>query len=77
MTIEYKCTQCGSREPVVMTQKGSMKLQIILWFLFIIPGFFYSMWRATTKQATCAVCGSHSVTSKQILADYKPAIRHN
>ncbi|MBL4821372.1 MAG: hypothetical protein JKY98_10355 [Gammaproteobacteria bacterium] len=73
MTMVYKCNNCGSAATPVTTQKGNMKLQIFLWFFFIIPGLFYSMWRETTKQAVCGVCGANEIKSKQVMSDYKPA----
>jgi hypothetical protein len=38
--------------------KGSHRLEIILWCLFIIPGIIYSWWRHITKERVCPDCSS-------------------
>lgn len=56
MAITVTCPKCGSHVEPQVQRKGSMKLQIVLWFCFIVPGLFYSMWRETTRKLTCPQC---------------------
>lgn len=40
---------------------GSALLEVILWFFYILPGVFYTMWRRNDANAikVCALCKSH------------------
>ncbi len=60
MSSHSHCSTCGSNAEPLVVREGSMKMQIFLW-LFIIPGFFYSMWRESTKRTLCSECGSPAV----------------
>jgi hypothetical protein len=52
------CTICGSHgEPKKKTQ-GSLLIELVLWCMFIAPGFIYSIWRATSKLQVCRSCES-------------------
>jgi hypothetical protein len=53
------CTTCGTqtRSPKSHT-KGSILIEIVLWFALIVPGLIYSLWRLTTRQRVCPACGS-------------------
>jgi hypothetical protein len=42
-------------------KKGSYLLEIILWCLCIVPGFFYSLWRHISKDKVCPACSSLAV----------------
>ncbi len=50
------CTECGFTGKPKLQAKGSMAMEIVLWLLFLIPGFIYSMWRLTSKQKVCPKC---------------------
>ena len=57
MAMNYHCSSCGKDAVPRLVRRGDMRIQVFLWFFFIIPGLFYSMWRETTKQTLCSVCG--------------------
>jgi hypothetical protein len=65
MAMNYHCSNCSHDAESVVVRRGDMRIQIFLWFFFIIPGLFYSMWRATTKQTLCGACGSEDVQPMQ------------
>lgn len=52
------CRRCGSIGKTRKHYKGSVFIEIILWLCFVIPGLIYSLWRQTSTQKVCAVCGS-------------------
>lgn len=52
------CTACGHEGPATMKTSGSMAIEIVLWLCFIVPGLIYSIWRLTSKKATCSACGA-------------------
>lgn len=55
------CTQCGYfGEPEMHTQ-GSLTAEILLWFLFIIPGLIYSLKRIFCKIPACPKCGNYNL----------------
>lgn len=49
-------------------------MELLLWFLFLVPGLLYSHWRHTSRKETCQQCGgtdlvpAHSPVGRQILA---------
>ena len=56
--MEKVCKQCGTvAEPAAFT-KGSFRMEVILWLLFIIPGLLYSFWRLASRHDVCSACGS-------------------
>ncbi|HES59120.1 MAG TPA: hypothetical protein ENO18_01700 [Caldithrix sp.] len=54
------CSSCGYLGKPKKYTKGSIFLEIILWFLFIVPGLIYSLWRSTSaaRFKGCPKCGS-------------------
>jgi hypothetical protein len=51
------CPACGTRgEPKTIT-RGSLRIEILLWLLLIVPGVIYSLWRLTTRAEGCPACG--------------------
>lgn len=47
------CTRCGTvGRPVA---DGSLIIEVLLYFMMIIPGLIYSVWRLTTKRV-CRAC---------------------
>jgi len=53
---QYICSYCGSiGEPVPYTP-GSIWMEILLWFMFILPGLIYSIWRLSSRTKVCPVC---------------------
>jgi len=58
----YYCLQCGGTPDRLKTRtRGSFRMEVFLWFILIIPGLIYSMWRLTSKAKVCPVCSSESV----------------
>lgn len=52
------CMACGSEADPITKTKGSILIEIVLWPCFIVPGLIYSLWRITSRQPVCAVCGA-------------------
>jgi hypothetical protein len=50
------CRNCESVCVPTTHTKGSLIMELFLWFLFIIPGFWYTLWRLTTRERVCPVC---------------------
>lgn len=61
MMNNMHCSDCGHTGHPEETYKGSIRTQIILWFMLIIPGLFYSMWRQGTRRRICPHCGSEAL----------------
>jgi hypothetical protein len=40
---------------------GSIFMEIILWCIFLLPGFIYSVWRHAASYQGCSECGSKHV----------------
>jgi hypothetical protein len=55
------CKKCGNVGPTKRIMKGSFVMEVVLWFLLLLPGLIYSVWRLTTKGRGCPVCGSEDV----------------
>jgi hypothetical protein len=50
------CPQCGTTgEPRTYT-KGSILVELMLWFLFLLPGLLYSIWRLASRYRGCPAC---------------------
>ncbi len=53
------CTTCGAQTDMPKsTTRGSLVIQIILWFALVIPGLLYALWRQSTRRKVCPTCGS-------------------
>lgn len=55
------CTRCGHHGPAKTVVPGSFVLELFLWLCWILPGLFYSIWRAGNKRPGCTACGSTDV----------------
>ena len=55
------CTRCGHDGKPRRHVKGSIWIEIVLWMLFIVPGFIYSLWRLSSSRRVCASCGSEDL----------------
>lgn len=56
-----KCGSCKYQGKGKSVVKGSIFIEIILWFFFLVPGLIYSIWRLTSKFYVCPKCGSNYV----------------
>lgn len=61
MVNDMHCSDCGRTGHPEEIVKGSIRTQIILWMMLIIPGLFYSMWRQGTRKKVCSYCGSEAL----------------
>jgi len=51
------CTNCGYLGHGKRSMKGSFAMEVLLWLLFLLPGFIYSIWRLTTRaNNVCPKC---------------------
>lgn len=61
----WVCRSCSTYVSIPGKEMpGSLVLEIFLWFLYIIPGVLYTMWRRSEGNAVkvCSACGSHEFT---------------
>ena len=56
------CADCGFIGPPRKRVKGSKWVEKFLWWVFFIPGPFYSLWRKTNRKVICAQCGGENLT---------------
>jgi ssDNA-binding Zn-finger/Zn-ribbon topoisomerase 1 len=61
LSSERVCKDCGYKGAVKKTRKGSLLIEIILWFCFLIPGLIYTVWRFTNRVYFCPSCRSHKM----------------
>lgn len=54
----YLCQQCLSFARGRRKTRGSFLMEVVLWLLFCVPGFIYSIWRVTTRYKVCEICQS-------------------
>ncbi|UCE05495.1 MAG: hypothetical protein JSW07_18080 [bacterium] len=50
------CRNCGYEGSAKTMTKGSIFIEMILYFCFIIPGLIYSMWRVINRYKVCPKC---------------------
>jgi predicted RNA-binding Zn-ribbon protein involved in translation (DUF1610 family) len=55
--VEKYCPDCGIVGAPRFTKRGSAGVEILLWFLMIVPGIVYSIWRSSTERQACPSCG--------------------
>lgn len=58
MKQQMICSNCGQISSGKTTVRGSLALEIVLWFFLLIPGIIYSVWRSSSRHKTCPACGS-------------------
>lgn len=58
MSSECLCLACGTLAKPRVRNRGSSAIEIILWLCFLLPGFFYTLWRMGRKDRYCRVCNS-------------------
>lgn len=52
------CVTCGTHAKARPITRGSLAIEIVLWFFFIVPGLIYSLWRLSTRKPACPACGA-------------------
>ena len=61
MAKEVLCQACGTVGKPRVRNRGSSAIEIILWLLFVVPSFCYSLWRMGRKDKSCRTCRSSAV----------------
>lgn len=51
------CPNCGHTGRPRYEARGTFRVEILLWLLFIVPGFLYTLWRETNRRPVCRKCG--------------------
>ena len=52
------CPDCGYVGEPEENTPGSLKMEVVLWLLFVVPGLLYSAWRWSARGQACAHCGN-------------------
>ena len=52
------CTRCGHEGHFDRKKQGSLRVELLLWLGFLLPGMVYSVWRLGTSRLVCGKCGS-------------------
>jgi len=55
-TKQWICTTCKYQGSPIKVTKGSFLIELGLWFLFILPGLIYSLWRLSSRYDACPKC---------------------
>ena len=55
---KYICMECGCQKEPVDAKRGLWIIEILMWFMFIVPGVIYSIWRRLRKHKVCPNCMS-------------------
>lgn len=59
----YICRDCGFVGRGKLMKRGSPTIEKIMWWIFLIPGPFYSLWRILTKYRICNKCMGDDLVS--------------
>lgn len=57
----YLCAACERAGTPRMVSPGNFGIELLLWFLFVLPGLLYSLHRATNKRRVCRYCGGDTM----------------
>jgi hypothetical protein len=66
MAFEMVCQSCGHFGGFGLKVKGSLSIEVRLWVCLLVPGIIYSIWRRTTKERVCAICGSPNMLQVEL-----------
>lgn len=58
MVKEKICSNCGFKGKEKLYTKGNIGLELVLWLIFLLPGFIYSIWRHASRYYGCPQCGA-------------------
>jgi DNA-directed RNA polymerase subunit RPC12/RpoP len=58
---EYICIRCGWEGERRKHLRGSEMVSNIMWWVFLIPGPFYSIWRHSGRSNDCPMCNLPSL----------------
>ena len=74
---QFICQNCGCVDHPIKLMKGSFTTELALWYLLIIPGCIYALWRLLTRYDACPRCKKPSMisvdtpTGQQLLSEQK------
>jgi hypothetical protein len=54
----YRCTNCNNLTLGRKHTPGKLWIEVILWLMFLLPGFLYSLWRLSGRRRVCDNCGN-------------------
>lgn len=55
------CLRCEQVRKARRKTPGTLALEVLLWLFFLVPGLFYTLWRAANRFDVCAACGSEDL----------------
>jgi len=55
------CCNCGHEGKAKKGTPGSLLIEILLWFMMLVPGLIYSIWRMSSKFQKCPHCNSKNI----------------
>ena len=58
MPKKFICSNCGYLGRPETQKKGSERMEMMMWWCFLLPGFIYSTWRIITRYKVCPECKS-------------------
>ncbi len=61
---KYVCPACALTGNAIVIQKGSRKVEILLWCCLIVPGLIYTLWRQGTTKHYCRTCEVEMISVK-------------
>lgn len=67
----YLCPQCGFTGTPLRYTRGNIVFEVLLWLVFVVPGLFYSLWRAESK--ACPKCGTEMRRTDGLMSDEEAA----
>ncbi len=61
MEKQFICSSCGHIGKPTEKLRGNFPTAFVLWWLFIIPGIVYSIWRRSDKNKFCQNCNNQTL----------------
>lgn len=66
------CEGCGSAGRERRIEPGSNKIELVLWLLFVLPGYIYRLWRRANGRSECMACGARMFAVDATTTEVKP-----
>jgi len=60
-SIDGVCKDCGFHGNIPTRRQGSLGIELVLWFFFLVPGLIYTLWRSSRRACVCPSCGGAAV----------------
>ncbi|HPI93352.1 MAG TPA: hypothetical protein PLT09_07060 [Deltaproteobacteria bacterium] len=61
MASLHICKACWLISTPGYRVKGSLRTEVALWLLMVVPGIVYTLWRHITREKICPACASMAV----------------